>query len=83
MLQHELFIVVYYYYRFHCHGNVHVNDYSKSHRSIPIAWRVILSPIHVCCRQSVCDDIIDVIITSILDGIRCLEDQVCRQSVGM
>ena len=43
-------------YRFHCHGNGHLNDDSKSQRSIPIALRMILIPIHVRGGQSVCDD---------------------------
>ena len=66
------------YYRSHCHGNVYIyiNDDSKSHRSIPIAWRMILNPVDVCCGQSVSDNIIGIIITSVPDSVYC-------QSVGM
>ena len=35
------------------HGNMHLNDDSKSQRSIPIALCVIQNPVDVRCRQSV------------------------------
>ena len=42
------------------------------------AWhgrvRVMTNPMHVRSGQSVCDEIIDVITTSVLDGERCLEN---------
>ena len=43
-------------YRSHCHGSVHINDDSKSHSSIPIAWCVILNLVDVLCGQSACDN---------------------------
>ena len=42
-------------YRSRCHGNVRIND-SKSHRIIPIAWRVTINPKYVRCGQSARDD---------------------------
>ena len=39
-----------------CHGNMHLNDDSKSQRSIPIASRVIINPIDVRGRQGAHDD---------------------------
>ena len=59
-----------------------LNDDSQSHCFIPIAWCMILNPVDVRCMQSARDNIIDVIKPcSVLDGERCLEDRVCRQSV--
>ena len=40
-------------YGSHCHGNMHLNNDSKSQRSIPIALCVIQNPVDVRCRQSV------------------------------
>ena len=37
-------------------GNVRINDDSKSHTIIPIAWRVTMNPIYVRCGQSARDD---------------------------
>ena len=42
--------------RSRCHGNVHINDDSKSHRIIPIAWCVTINPIYVRGGHSVRDD---------------------------
>ena len=42
--------------RSRCHGNVRINDDSKSHRIIPIAWRVTINPIYVRGGQSARDD---------------------------
>ena len=47
------FLVIQHLYRSHYHGNGHLNDDSKSQRSIPIASCMILIPIHVRGRQSV------------------------------
>ena len=41
---------------------MHINDDSKSLRSIPIDCCVILHPIYICCGQSARDNIIDIII---------------------
>ena len=61
----------------HCHGNVHLKDDSKSHRSIPIAWLMVHNSIcihggkymwwwtsytHIHRGQSVHDNIIGVIV---------------------
>ena len=43
-------------YRSRCHGNVRINDDSKSHRIIPIAWRVTINPIYIRGGQSARDD---------------------------
>ena len=43
-----------------------LNDDSKSHRIIPIAWRVTIDPVYVRCGQSARDDINDVIHTQLL-----------------
>ena len=45
-----------YIYRSRCHGNVRINDDSKSHRIIPLAWRVMINPIYVRGGQSARDD---------------------------
>ena len=42
--------------RSRCHGNVRLNDDSKSQRSIPIASRVIIYPVDVRGGQSARDD---------------------------
>ena len=55
-----------YIYISRCHGNVRLNDDSKSHRIIPIAWRVTINPIYVRCGQCVRDDINDIIHTQLL-----------------
>ena len=39
-----------------CHGNVRLNDDSKSQRSIPIASRVIINPVDVRSGKSAHDD---------------------------
>ena len=43
-------------YRSRCHGNVRLNDDSKSERSIPIALRVIINPVDVRGGQSARDN---------------------------
>ena len=48
--------MIYIIYRSRCHGNVRINDDSKSHRIIPIAWRVLINPIYVRGGQSARDD---------------------------
>ena len=45
-----------YEHRSCCHGNVHLNDDSKSQRNIPIASCVILNSVDVCGRQSAHDN---------------------------
>ena len=53
----RIYIYIYnYMYRSRCHGNVRINDDSKSHRIIPIAWRVTINPIYVRGGQSARDD---------------------------
>ena len=48
-----IYIYMYIYiYISRCHGNVRINDDSKSHRIIPIAWRVTINPIYVRGGQS-------------------------------
>ena len=52
-----IYIYIYIYiYRSRCHGNVHINDDSKSHRIILIAWRVTINSIYVRGGQSARDD---------------------------
>ena len=51
-----IYIYIYILYRSRCHGNVRINDDSKSHRIIPIAWRVTINPIYVRGGQSARDD---------------------------
>ena len=64
-----------------------INNDFESHRSIPIAWCMILNPIHVRGRQCVYDVIIDIIITSVVDGERCLRRQglspISRDVIGL
>ena len=48
-----------------CHGNMRLNDDSKSQRSISIALRVIISPVDVCGGQSA-REVYNDIITAIL-----------------
>ena len=40
----------------HCHGNVHLNDDSKSQRRTLNAWHMILNLVDVCGGQTARDD---------------------------
>ena len=52
----DVMIVKWIYYRSCCHGNRHLNNDSKSQRSISIASRMILNLIGIHGRQSAHDD---------------------------
>ena len=72
-------------YRSHCHGNVCLNDDSKSQRRTLMAWLVILNRVDVRGGQSARDEwtFSDTASPPRLHGVHCLEDSVCRQSAGI